>query len=233
MKINWPTTQSFASRNTSCPWCLKKSECANSKHCFAKISSINSSILPNRKVVVILDLTVLHPGTEVKAKIGDPVHLSDSNVPKKAATVEPVSSSKPANNNGIMSSSNGNGYGSTSNTSAHNNTSTMASHVTSPIVSLTPYQNKWVIKARVTSKSNIRTWTNQRGDGKLFSMDLMDESGEIRATCFNDACDKYHEMIQVGFIRIFICWGMVLLMRNFILAGQGLLHFKVPAQVCQ
>lgn len=146
--------------------------------------------------MVILDLTVLHPGTEVKAKIGDPKPLSDANVPKKptSPTNTVSSSSKPAN--GVTSSNNG--YGSsTNNLSSSHNTSATSHHVTSAISNLTPYQNKWVIKARVTSKSNIRTWNNQRGEGKLFSMDLMDESGEIRATCFNDACDKYFEMIQV------------------------------------
>lgn len=51
------------------------------------------------------------------------------------------------------------------------------SRATIPISGLSPYQNKWVIKARVTAKPPIRTWSNAKGEGKLFSMDLMDESG--------------------------------------------------------
>jgi len=54
-----------------------------------------------------------------------------------------------------------------------------------------------VIKARVTSKTPVRTWANARGEGKLFSMDLIDESGEIRATAFKEQCDKYYDMIEV------------------------------------
>lgn len=56
---------------------------------------------------------------------------------------------------------------------------------------------RWSIKARVTKKSNIRTWSNSRGEGKLFSMDLIDESGEIRTTAFNQECDKFFDMIEV------------------------------------
>ncbi|KAH9945846.1 replication factor-a protein [Epithele typhae] len=67
-----------------------------------------------------------------------------------------------------------------------------------PIESLSPYQNNWTIKARVTNKSDIRTWSNQRGEGKLFNMTLMDESGEIRATAFNAAVDQFYDRIQEG-----------------------------------
>lgn len=56
---------------------------------------------------------------------------------------------------------------------------------------------RWTIKARVMFKSPIRTWSNARGEGKLFSMDLCDDSGEIRATAFKNECDKYYDMIQV------------------------------------
>jgi replication factor A1 len=34
----------------------------------------------------------------------------------------------------------------------------------------------WTIKARVTAKSEIKHWSNQRGDGKLFNVTLMDET---------------------------------------------------------
>lgn len=80
------------------------------------------------------------------------------------------------------------------------NTSTtgdLSEHLTMPIDSLSPYANKWVIKARVVSKSAIRTWKNAKGEGKLFSMDLCDETGEIRCTGFGNMVDRYYEMIEI------------------------------------
>ena len=34
-----------------------------------------------------------------------------------------------------------------------------------PISALNPYSNRWTIKARITNKSDIRTWENARGSG--------------------------------------------------------------------
>ena len=66
------------------------------------------------------------------------------------------------------------------------------------IDTLNPYMNKWTIKARVSNKSQIRNYENARGPGKLFSCDLVDQSGEIRATAFNAECDRFHSILEVG-----------------------------------
>ncbi|QLG73300.1 hypothetical protein HG535_0E03840 [Zygotorulaspora mrakii] len=66
------------------------------------------------------------------------------------------------------------------------------------IEQLSPYQNVWTIKARVSFKGDIKTWHNQRGDGKLLNVNFLDTSGEIRATAFNDMADKLNEKLQEG-----------------------------------
>ncbi|ETW00602.1 hypothetical protein, variant [Aphanomyces invadans] len=67
----------------------------------------------------------------------------------------------------------------------------------SDIASLNPYSGgRWTIKARVTSRSPVKNWTNARGQGKLCSVDLLDaKGGEIRATLFNDAVDAFYDRL--------------------------------------
>ncbi len=49
-----------------------------------------------------------------------------------------------------------------------------------PIVALNPYYGRWTIKARVTAKSDVCHFHNAKGDGKVFSFDLLDaDNGEI------------------------------------------------------
>lgn len=67
-----------------------------------------------------------------------------------------------------------------------------------PIEALSPYSHRWTIKARCTNKSTIKTWSNRNGDGKLFSINLLDDSGEIRATGFNDQCDSLYGIFEEG-----------------------------------
>lgn len=72
-----------------------------------------------------------------------------------------------------------------------------------PIAALNPYANKWTIKARVTSKSALKTWSNAKGEGTLFSIDLVDRDGtEIRGTFFKDACTKFYGVLDEGQVNI-------------------------------
>jgi len=150
-----------------------------------------------KRVMILLELSVVTPGDQVGEKIGNPQAMGDGKVqnqnqnpnaggaPKRPSDQPPAPEAKKPMiqpRTSVLTS----------------RPSTGAKEVYTPIDSITPYQNKWTIKARVTSKSDIRTWNNAKGSGKLFSMDLMDESGEIRATAFKEQCDAYYTMIEVG-----------------------------------
>lgn len=133
-------------------------------------------------------MTILNTGDQVKKKIGEPVSYTEASGKATTTAAPAAAPPKPVESKPKPMYTN------------HNNNTmdqSINSGLTHPIASLSPYQNKWVIKVRVMSKSNIRTWNNAKGEGKLFSMDLMDESGEIRATAFKEQCDKYYDMIEV------------------------------------
>lgn len=68
-----------------------------------------------------------------------------------------------------------------------------------PLVSLNPYQGSWTIKVRVTSKGNMRTYRNARGEGCVFNVELTDEDGtQIQATMFKDAARKFYDKLEMG-----------------------------------
>ncbi|KAL3637902.1 Replication protein A 70 kDa DNA-binding subunit D [Castilleja foliolosa] len=68
-----------------------------------------------------------------------------------------------------------------------------------PLVSLNPYQGNWNIKVRVTSKGNMRSYKNARGEGCVFNVELTDEDGtQIQATMFNEAARKFFDKFQMG-----------------------------------
>ncbi|XP_053984210.1 replication protein A 70 kDa DNA-binding subunit [Hylaeus anthracinus] len=145
------------------------------------ISMVNNAG-KQKRVMVILNIEVKVPGSEVGHKIGNPTNAEADSESKPAQSAQPPPQHR---NDTLMQKQN-----------THNSSTDNIS--TTPIVALSPYQNRWVIKVRVVSKSDIRTWSNSRGEGKLFSMDIVDESGEIRCTAFRDQCDKYFDMIEVG-----------------------------------
>jgi replication factor A1 len=78
-------------------------------------------------------------------------------------------------------------------------TSSPSGGLTTLISQLNMYQNRWTIKTRIVTKSEIRTWSNSKGEGSLFSVELLDSSGmDIRATLFKEAVDKFYNYFEVG-----------------------------------
>lgn len=85
-----------------------------------------------------------------------------------------------------------------------------------PIAALNPYQGRWAIKARVTAKGDIRRYNNAKGDGKVFSFDLLDsDGGEIRITCFNAVVDRFYDVIEVGKVYLISKGSLKPAQKNF------------------
>lgn len=73
-----------------------------------------------------------------------------------------------------------------------------------PMSHLTIYTQKWTIKARVSTKSDMRTFRNARGEGQLMTVDIVDtEQTEMRATFFGAAAQKFHVYLQIGKVYTF------------------------------
>jgi len=155
-----------------------------------------SIIQETRKILIILEFDMVKTATEQEEKIGDPDQLSDAI--DKHEEMKKTLKKAPLNNNYVKPNGASNGNKPVAQNRNAGAPTTASGKTVFPIASLTPYQNKWTIRARVTNKSDIRHWSNQRGDGKLFSMDLVDQSGEIRATGFNDAVDRVYDLIEKG-----------------------------------
>jgi len=73
-----------------------------------------------------------------------------------------------------------------------------------PMSQLTIYTQKWTIKARVSGKSEMRTFRNAKGEGQLMNVELVDsEQTEMRATFFGSAAQKFYPILQIGKVFTF------------------------------
>lgn len=162
--------------------------------CIVRMKQCQPQHLKGKNVLIVLDLEVIESlGTP--DKIGDPVTMDSRSAETNnnaiggpdfyGAKSEPAQESKSQVQKQLAART-----PATNSTSAHG--------VIYPIEALSPYSHKWTIKARVSQKSDIKTWHKQSGDGKLFSVNFLDESSEIRATGFNEQVDQFYDLLQEG-----------------------------------
>ncbi|TPX18437.1 uncharacterized protein E0L32_011678 [Thyridium curvatum] len=156
-----------------------------------RVKSYQANSVKGKNILIILDLEVIESlGTP--DKIGEPVAF-EAKPEGAAATATTIGGSgfygvkteesKPAVPKSLPTRTGGGENG---------------NNVVEPIEEITPWKRRWAIKARVSSKSDIKTWHKASGEGKLFSVNLLDESGEIKATGFNEQCDQFFNVLQEG-----------------------------------
>jgi replication factor A1 len=163
----------------------------------------------NRKIIVVLNMETIIPECEI---IGNPKSLveSDSTAQKPLPNSNFENSARVSNNrfNAQNSGQNVQSFPPTVQPpyqpppNYRNHGPMLKNDAPAriiPISALNPYQGRWAIKARVTAKGDIRRYNNARGDGKVFSFDLLDsDGGEIRVTCFNAVVDRFYDAIEIG-----------------------------------
>ncbi|KAK5114489.1 hypothetical protein LTR62_002424 [Meristemomyces frigidus] len=168
------------------------------KGSICRLKQYQVNFVKDKNILIILDLEVLQEYGEPE-KLGQPVQMEATKDPEMDVKPQPGNISgnnmygnKPAQQQqqqeqrSLPARTNGAAGGGGSH------------HNISPIEALSPYAHRWTIKARCTHKGDIKTWHNKNGEGKLFSANFLDDSGEIRATGFNDAVDNFYELLQEG-----------------------------------
>ncbi|KAH7119036.1 replication protein-like protein A 70 kDa DNA-binding subunit [Dendryphion nanum] len=161
------------------------------KGCIVKVLRYNSQQVKDKKILILMDLEVLEEYGELD-KIGTPEALDSKDSKPQPVAID-------ANNfYGAKTHQPQQQQQSLPHHQSRTNSSTHLSLY--PIESISPYSSKWTIRARCTHKGEMKTWHNARGEGKLFSVNLLDDTGEIRGTAFNDVADRLYEVFQEGMV---------------------------------
>jgi replication factor A1 len=162
-----------------------------------RLCEFTFNYLQQQPIIILLSFTVLGSGPPAAAMETPQQHTPAPAMPPAA----PVRAA-PSPYGGQGAYGGGGGYAAASNsrpvTRMDADTSVM------PISSLNPYTNKWTIKARITNKSDIRRWSNAKGEGQLFNIELLDATGgEIRGTFFKENCEKWYPILEQGKVYTF------------------------------
>jgi len=67
-----------------------------------------------------------------------------------------------------------------------------------PISNLNPFNTNVTLKVRLSTKSAIIPYQNQKGAGKRLTANFVDSTGEIGCTMFNDVVDQFDPILEVG-----------------------------------
>jgi len=165
------------------------------QHCVVQLKEYLCNNINGKNIVIILSLDIV--SGPLDAVVGNPQSVDQATSQRTAAPVpqpqsrpQPVQQRQPQQQARLPVQQQTRLSAPSTNSQSRN---------IFPIASLNPYQNKWTIKARVTKKTPMRSWKNDRGEGRLFSVDLVDnQGGEIRATSFGEVAEQLNEVFEEG-----------------------------------
>ena len=180
-------------------------------HCLIRLDEFICNTVQDRQIAIVLQLSVVSPSTGSLVGNPQPVDQKAAGAPAGASAQAPAAGAyqKPVPQ-----------YGNTSGSGAANPQGGQNSHQPTyqvgqqqqnmprtqmdanvfPLSALNPFQNqRWTVKVRVTHKGDIKTWTNERGSGKLMSVDILDAEGsKMRVTMFNNEVDVFEPIFVQG-----------------------------------
>ncbi|XP_018495956.1 replication protein A 70 kDa DNA-binding subunit [Galendromus occidentalis] len=156
-------------------------------NCLLKVNTFSLTVTKDRPIIILMDCEVVALAEDV----GQGLLKVDESQKKELPTDPKPDVSTPAKTSRVL---------------PQGSPSTRANLF--PISAVNPFQNRCTIRGRVTNKGEIKTWEKASGKGKLFSFEILDDSGEIRVTGFNEQCDKFYDYIEpkkVYYISGFQC----------------------------
>ena len=175
---------------------------------FVKLKNYMVNQLQNSKICIIVDLEIV--GEQDGEQVGEPVSWQDAVSAAPAVGTPGKGDAPPAEGPGTTGTSRTASQFAGTPPQAPQGFRAPPANFTAaqlgrpmPIESLNPYSNRWTIKARVISKSELRTYNSAKmGEGKVFSMDICDDSGEMRVTLWREAAERFFELINPGSVYL-------------------------------
>ncbi|KAF2495110.1 replication protein-like protein A 70 kDa DNA-binding subunit [Lophium mytilinum] len=217
--------QNFIQTMLAAPLAPLVTEGTLKKGSIVRLKQFQPQAVKGRQILILVDVEVLEEYGELE-KLGMPVQLE---------TTEPVDQKpQPAAISGNNFYGNqGNGNTKPQGRSLPSHPQPNSEHASLyPIEALSPYAHKWTIKARCTQKGEMKTWQNKNGMGKLFSVNLLDESSEIRGTAFKEIADDLYDVFQVGTVYYISNCKVVFAKKQFSnLPNDYELHFERDSTV--
>ncbi|KAJ3749743.1 hypothetical protein EV360DRAFT_56864, partial [Lentinula raphanica] len=153
------------------------------KYSIISVERLSCSYLQDKRVAIVMALRILGQKDE---KIGEPISLeTNANLPDALTAVENPLPQQPS-----------------AQFTSSNEVPALSVRLPPqkgnwlPVEGLSPYHTNWTIKARVMQKSELKSYSSARGEGKFFNVTFMDETGQTRATAFNAIADKLYPKLE-------------------------------------